>query len=317
VNIAATELVRGAVTGWAAYAFGSLWAVCDGLVAAEDMPGLDITIDGTVPAGSGLSSSASVECAVGLASSTVLGLAVSRREIARRAQRAENDFVGVPTGSMDQVASMMSEPGCALYYDVRADTTRPVPLALDGFSFHVVDTRSKHALVDGGYAERRAMCERAAAYLEVDSLRVLADRDAGIDDALRALEDAPDGAVLMRRARHVVTEIARVKMAQEAIAAGNAPVLARLMCESHASLRDDFEVSCAELDLAVESALAGGASGARMTGGGFGGSALALVPEGREEAVHDSVMTAFANAGYAAPRLIAVTPGGGAHVLTS
>lgn len=293
--------------GWASYVAGSIWSV------GQEHPlthGVDVVIDGDVPLGAGLSSSAAVECAVIVALAAVMGLRNSRREWARIAQRAENDFVGVPTGSMDQVASMLGEQGSALFYDVRADSVTPVALDLEGAEFLVIDTRASHALVDGGYAARRADCEAACEVLRISALRDVTDLDAG----LVLLAGQPRGSRLVARTRHVVTENARVVAAEEALRSHDVRAFGDLMVASHESLRDDYDVSCDELNVAVESALAAGAWGARMTGGGFGGSAVALVPGGLRTAVTAGVEEAFAAAGFGAPRVLPVAPGAGAHV---
>lgn len=312
VDVDWRDLVPGRLQGWAAYAAGAVWATTVDQPDPAGLPGLDVTIDGQVPAGAGLSSSASVECAVGLAVGTALGLHFTPRERARRAQRAENEFVGVPTGSMDQVISTMGQDGCALAFDIREDSTRAIPIELPGMAFLVVDTRAKHALVDGGYARRREACQRAAHILGVGSLREVADLEA----ALEVLRSTGDQGELVRRVRHVVTEIARVGSAIAALESRDSRSLGLLMLESHSSLRDDYEVSCTELDIAVESACEAGAVGARMTGGGFGGSALALVPVEALNPVQLAVEKAFKSSGCTPPRFFRVRPGGGAHMIT-
>ncbi len=175
----------------------------------------------------------------------------------------------------------------------------------------MVDTRASHALVDGGYAARRRDCERAAAVLGVDLLRDVEDADA----ALAALEDLGDGGVVRRRVRHVLTEIDRVRAAVERLAAGDVEGLGALFDASHASLRDDYEVSCAELDAVVDTAVAQGALGARMTGGGFGGSAIALVRTDDVERVERAVADAFGAHGWRSPQFLTATPGPGARRL--
>ena len=283
VELDALSLAPGACTGWSAYVAGAVWAVGQ---ATGRRPGLDIVIDGDVPLGAGLSSSAAVECAVITAVTQTLGIPVQARDFARWAQRAENEFVGVPSGAMDQVASMMGRAGHAVFFDVGSDAIDWVPLDVEaaGMVFVVVDTQASHALVDGGYAARRATCEDAARRLGIESLREVSD----LDGALTRLQREPDGDVLVRRTRHVVTENARVLAALDALRDSDLRAFGALMDASHASLRDDYEVSCAELDIAVAAARASGAVGARMTGGGFGGSALALVPAGLVPAVRES-----------------------------
>lgn len=308
VTVAMAGLRPGAVKGWAAYVAGAVWAFGD-----RDSRGYDVEIDGTVPLGAGLSSSASVECAVLVALDSLHGSRFAPRELARMAQRAENDFVGVPTGSMDQVASMLGVEQCALLFDVRADSIEVIAMDLDahGLELLVIDTRAKHALIDGGYADRRATCERAASILGIASLRDIDDLDA----ALVTLAAHDDANRLIARTRHVVTENARVLAAVAAMRSGDMARLGEQMLASHASLRDDYEVSCAELDVAVDAAMSAGALGARMMGGGFGGSALALVDRARTERVIAAVERAYDDAGFAGPATFRVSPAQGAHVI--
>ena len=310
VSLDLDGLRPGATSGWAAYVAGAVWALLDGMSIEH---GLEIVIDGNVPLGAGLSSSAALECAVIVAVGDLLGIEQSPRELARRAQRAENEFVGVPTGSMDQVASMMSIEGSALFFDVRDERIVPVPLRLadHGLSLVVIDTRAAHELVDGGYADRRATCERAAGLLGVDLLRDVDDLDAAID----ALRDHEDAERLIARTRHVVTENARVLDAVRALEHSDFTALGALMSASHASLRDDYQVSCVELDIAVESSMSAGALGARMMGGGFGGSAIALLASERVADLRHAVDAAYAERGLAPARFLEVEPGPGACVM--
>lgn len=318
VRIAWSDLAPGCVSGWAAYVAGAVWSLLSPpgpVVDRRDLPGLAIEIDGDVPLGAGLSSSAAVECAVATALSAWWGIGVSARGLARIAQRAENEFVGVPTGSMDQVASMMATEGHAVLFDVAADVTRQVPAAFDeqGLALLVIDTRAAHALVDGGYAARRASCEEAAELLGVRTLRQAPE----LDEAIARLRGAgaPDDVVM--RAHHVISENARVGDAVGALEVADFARFGALMDASHASLRDDFEVSCAELDTAVEAARAAGALGARMTGGGFGGSAIALVPVDRVGHVETAVAGAYAAAEFAEPRIWEVHAAAGARIVPS
>jgi galactokinase len=308
VSVAWEDLAPGVVDGWAAYPAGAVWAIRQ--VAEPDVVGLRVQLDSDVPLGAGLSSSAAIECSVGAAVAALWGLDLPRRELARLAQRAENEFVGVPTGSMDQVASAMGQEGHALLYDVRKDVVELVPVAMDaaGLTFIVIDTGSRHALVDGGYADRRSSCERGAALLGVPSLRDIED----LDKALSAVAEP----TLKARVRHVVTENTRVAAAVQAMRGGDFGRLGLLMNESHASLRDDFDVSCDELDAAVEAALSAGALGARMTGGGFGGSAIALVRQAEVGVVAVAVREVFAARSWSAPRIRSVHPAAGARVLS-
>ena len=300
------ELTPGSTSGWAGYVTGVLWALRQG---GLDVPGLDIRIDSNVPIGAGLSSSAALECAVAVAVAGLLDLPLDKRvrtRLAHACVRAETEYVGAPTGGMDQTVAMLATEGAALLIDFEDDTTSDVPLHLAeaGLTLVVTDTGVEHAHATGGYTERRADCEAAADALGLDSLR-----QATPDD----LDRLTDGR-LQRRARHVVTENARVEDAVATIRASDWPALGALLDASHHSLRDDFEVSCPELDLAVTTAREAGALGARMTGGGFGGSIVALVPEVRSGAVTTALDVAFAAAGLGAPAHLEATPSAGASV---
>jgi galactokinase len=297
----------GRVDGWAAYPAGVAWAL---LQAGVELGGADLILDGDVPAGAGLSSSAAVECATAVALADLSGAGLDPATLAGLARRAENEVVGVPSGAMDQMVSMLGRAGHALFLDTRsleADQV-PLPLAESGLRLVVIDTGAAHRLVDGAYADRRAACQAAAATLGVPALR---------DATPEQVEAAAGrlGEVGLRRARHVVTENARVLEAVELLRAGDLDRLGPLLAASHASLRDDYEVSSPELDTAVAAAVDGGAVGARMTGAGFGGSALALVPERLAGRVADQVRAGFAAAGFAAPEVFAVTPADGARRL--
>jgi galactokinase len=245
--------------GWRAYV--------EGAVAVLAVPGVEVAVTSTVPLGAGLSSSAALACGVVAAVAGVHGREIGRRETAVLAQRVENEFVGVPSGLLDQLSSMLGRAGHALEIDFGRGLETPVPFdpRAHGLAVLVVDTGVRRRLGDGRYAERRAQCDAAAAALGVPSLR----------DA-RAVDDL-DG-VLLRRARHVLTENERVRDVVAALALGDFAAVGRALTASHLSLRDDFEVSIPQLDAAVEAALAAGALGARLTGGGFGGCAIALVP---------------------------------------
>lgn len=310
VTFADREVVPGAVssTGWFGYPLGVVWAMRERGIT---VPSLLIALDSSVPPGAGLSSSAAVECAVALAISDYLGLDLDRPTIARIAQRAENAFVGVPCGLMDQMASAASTAGHALFFDVGADTTEHIPFdtAAAGLVTLVIDTKAHHSLADGEYARRRSDTEEAAAQLGVALLSQVPFGN--LDDALARLS-GPAAGVLRTRTRHVITENQRVRDTVALLRAGRIAEIGSLLSASHASLRDDFEVSCAELDLAVTAAEQAGALGARMVGGGFGGSVIALVPADRAGAVTGSVVTSFARAGYRTPTVRAVTPAAGA-----
>jgi galactokinase len=297
----------GAVDGWAAYAAGVLWALRE---QGHDLPGMDVLVHGTVPLGAGLSSSAALECSVAVAACGVLGVELTasvRSALVDACIRAETEVAGAPTGGMDQTVSMLASPGAALLIDFESGTSSPVPLPLveAGLGLLVTDTRVQHALVDGGYGERRADCEAAATALGVPTLRQATPEGVAslADDRVR------------RRAQHVVTEIARVSLTVDALSAGDWAAIGPLFAASHASMRDDFEISCPELDLAVSAAVEAGALGARMTGGGFGGSSIAVVPEDRLDAVAAAVDVAFAGAGFRAPQHLLAQPSGAAGLV--
>ncbi len=294
----------GAVTGWAAYAAGVAWALRD---AGHEVGGASILIGSDLPRGAGLSSSAALECAVAVALCDLYGLEVPRPELARIAQRAENDFVGVPCGILDQSASLLCTDGHALLLDCRSGLSSQVPLDMTGLTLLVIDTRAEHELLDGGYAARRAACEKAAELLGVPALRDVED----LAGALARLEDP----VLRRRTQHVVTENHRVQAAVGLLRAGVTTEVGALLTASHLSLRDQFEVSWPEADVAVEEAVRAGARGARMVGGGFGGSVIALVPGDRAEKVRDAVRRAYADRGWAEPRFLDAVPSAGARRL--
>ncbi|MCB5907614.1 galactokinase [Streptomyces pinistramenti] len=295
--------------GWAAYPAGVVRAMRE---AGLPVGGADLHFDSTVPTGAGLSSSAALEVVTALALNDLYALGLAPQRLARLAQRAENAFVGVPCGIMDQTAAACATEGHALFLDTRDLHSRQVPfdVAAQGLRLLVVDTRVKHELGDGAYAERRAGCERGARVLGVPALRDVPY--AQLTDALAMLADAPDIRALVR---HVVTENRRVEEVVAHLDAGDIRAIGPLLTAGHASLRDDFAVSCAELDLAVDAALAAGAVGARMTGGGFGGSAIVLVDDVQADAVDAAVTAAFAAAGHTAPRIFTAVPGPGARRL--
>jgi galactokinase len=300
----------GTVEGWAAYPGGVVWALRQ---AGAAIGGVDLLVDGDVPAGAGLSSSAALECAAAVALADLYGDSGAPgdpKELARLARRAENEVAGMPCGVMDQMVSMLGQAGHALFLDTRTLETEQIPLELDtaGLRLLVIDTRAVHQHVSSGYAKRRAAVEAATRTLGVAALR-----DATAEQVEAAADALGDPGV--RRARHVVSENARVLAAVEALREGDFQRLGPLLVASHASMRDDFEISCPELDTAVDAALEAGAVGARMTGGGFGGSAIALTPLDREAAVAERVRKAFAEAAFTAPEILAVRPGDGAHRL--
>jgi galactokinase len=295
--------------GWARYAVGVFWVLREAeRERGRPAGGADVVIDGDVPQGAGLSSSAALEVVVGTALNELYGLGLTKMEIALAAQKAENDFVGMPCGIMDQAASALGEEGKALFMDCRSLATRSIPfdLASHGLQLLIINTGVHHELADGQYARRRRDCENAAKRLGVDSLRDVTD----LAGALAKLSGDE-----RRRTQHVVTENHRVEALIGLLRAGAVQEIGGLLNASHLSLRDQYEVSCAELDVAVESAIRGGARGARMTGGGFGGSAIALVADDRVESVRESVTRAYAERGWSAPEIYPATPAAGARRL--
>ncbi|WP_329573006.1 galactokinase [Streptomyces sp. NBC_01361] len=298
--------------GWAAYLAGVVWALRE---AGHTVTGADIHLASTVPTGAGLSSSAALEVVTALALNDLFELGLTGPELARIAQRAENDFVRVPCGIMDQMASACATEGHVLHLDCRDLSTRQVPfdLAAQGLQLLVVDTRVKHELGDGAYAERRAGCEEGARALGVSHLRDVSYAE--LPAALAKLADLTDERVV-RYVRHIVCDDHRVERVIELLDAGDVRAIGPVLTEGHVSLRDDLRISCAELDLVVDTANASGALGARMTGGGFGGSAIVLVEEPDADAVTKSITEAFASAGYTPPRVFPAVPSAGAHKLT-
>ncbi|MGP4032587.1 galactokinase [Pseudarthrobacter sp. 1C304] len=300
----ADALSRDTARGWTKYPLGVLWALQErGLQAG----GLDLLLDSDVPRGAGLSSSHAIECAVITAVNELAGAGLDARDMVLATQRAENDFVGAPTGIMDQSASLRGAAGHALFLDCRDQGSRLVPFDAEsaGLVTLVIDTRVSHSHASGGYAERHASCELGAGALGVRALR-----DVGLAD----LEEASGllDPVTFRRVRHVVTENDRVLQTVQLLEGSGPGAIGPLLDASHASMRDDFEISCPELDLAVEVSRSAGAVGARMTGGGFGGSAIALTPVAAEQQVRAAVGQAFRRAGYPAPDIFAVRPAAGA-----
>jgi galactokinase len=302
VTFGAEDLRPGGVTGWASYVAGVVWALHG---AGYDVPGARLAIASDVPLGAGLSSSAALECAV-LAALAPADLAIG--EWPALAQRAENDFVGMPCGIMDQSAATLCRAGHALFLDCRTLAVEHIPfdVAAVGLAVLVIDTRAPHRLVTGEYAARRTACERAAAALGLPALRDLA-----LTELPAALARLPDD-VARRRVHHVVTENQRVLDTVALLRAGRIHDIGPLMTASHASLRVDFEVTVPELDAAVDAALAAGAYGARMTGGGFGGCVLALANASAAAMVADAVASTFAAHGFRPPAPFVATPSAGA-----
>jgi galactokinase len=302
----ATTVQPGEVDGWATYAAGIVWSLME---AGHGFGGADIVVESGLPSGAGLSSSAALTCGIGSALDELFGLGLGRTDIALLAQRAESDFAGAPVGLMDQLAVLYGEVGNAVLMDTAQSppTTQAVPITWedDGLTLLVINTKAHHSLADGEYAARREECERAAEELGLEWLA-----EATLDATVRLTDDT-----LKARTRHVLTETARVRGAVNAISRRAWPQLGTILTASHASLRDDFQVSCAELDVAVEAALEGGALGARMTGGGFGGSAIALVPVDQVAKVRERVEARYAAHQWPEPETFVVRPADGAHLV--
>ncbi|MGN7249930.1 galactokinase [Arthrobacter sp. SAFR-014] len=305
ITTADTASLEGAAAkGWTKYPLGVIWSLQQ---RGIDVPGLDLLLDSDVPLGAGLSSSHAIECAVISALNDLTGAGLGPEDMVLATQRAENDFVGAPTGIMDQSASLRGSKGHAVFLDCRDQSVRLVPFEAEaaGFVLLVIDTKVSHSHADGGYASRRASCELGAEVLGVKALRDVTPGD--LEEASGLLDE-----VTFRRVRHIVTENDRVLQTVELLGQQGPSAIGALLDASHASMRDDFEISCAELDLAVEASRANGAIGARMTGGGFGGAAIALTPVSGEQQVRAAVVRAFAEAGYTAPDIFTVTPAAGA-----
>ncbi|WP_341578759.1 galactokinase [Microbacterium schleiferi] len=296
------------VPEWTTYPLGVAWALLHAAGETANPQGLDLAIASSVPVGAGLSSSAAIECAVAVALNELWGTGLGAKDLARVGRTAENEAVGAPTGIMDQTASMLGEADAAVFLDCRTLETEVVPLGLEAADLEVlvIDTLVTHAHSTGGYRERRASCEQGAAAMDVAMLRDLTPVD--LERAASVMDE-----VTLRRVRHVVTENARVLETVRVLRESGPRAIGELLLASHASMRDDFEISVPELDTAVEAAMSGGAIGARMTGGGFGGAAIALVPRDRLDAVTDAVTAAFSASDFRTPRIFTVQPSAGAH----
>ncbi|MGW0862185.1 galactokinase [Streptomyces sp. NPDC002611] len=295
---------------WTAYPAGVVWALRE---AGHAVTGADIHLSSTVPSGAGLSSSAALEVVVALALNDLFSLGLRGWQLASLCQRAENVYVGAPVGIMDQTASACCEAGHALFLDTRDLSQKQIPfdLAAEGLRLLVVDTQVKHSHSEGEYGKRRAGCEKGAALLGVNALRDVPYSD--LDEALSRLGDEEE---VRRLVRHIVTENERVERVVSLLESGDdTRAIAPILVEGHASLRDDFRISCPELDLVVDTALTSGALGARMTGGGFGGSAIVLTEETDVDAITKAVTEAFAAAGFTTPRVFEAVPSAGARRL--
>ena len=304
VTVDVKDIKPGLKGEWERYALGVLWSM-------GVSTGVDLMIDGHVPLGAGLSSSAALECSVATAMNHLFDLGFNLEELARLTQKAENQYVGVPCGIMDQSVSLMATQGFALLLDCRDLSTKNIPfdVASHGLELLIIDTQAHHALTDGGYAERRASCESVVAQLNVASMRELSMSQ------LDASRDQLTNTQYLR-ARHAITEMKRVLDCVEALSAGDFALVGTLISQSHISLRDDYNVSCPELNTAVEASLAAGALGARMVGGGFGGSAIALIEASKTAETIRAVEKAFAENKFKAPRFFTSLPSQGAELLS-
>jgi galactokinase len=304
VTVDISEVRPGLKGEWERYALGVLWSM--GVKS-----GVDLLIDGHVPLGAGLSSSAALECSVATAMNHLFDMGFNLEELARLTQKAENQYVGVPCGIMDQSVSLMASRGFALLLDCRDLSTRNIPfdVASHGLELLIIDTQAHHALTDGGYAERRASCEAVAAKLSVKSMRELTM--AQLDSARATLSETE-----YIRARHAITEMKRVLDCVDALGSGDFVKVGQLINDSHRSLRDDYTVSCPELDTAVEASLAAGALGSRMVGGGFGGSAIALIEAAKTSQTISAIEKAFADKKFKSPRFFTSLPSQGAELLS-
>lgn len=295
---------------WSDYVAGTIWSLATTSNFSERvMVGLDIEVDGHVPLGAGLSSSAALECSLAFALNHLFDLQLDLASLARVAQRGENEYVGMPCGIMDQAVSLMAKKGHALLLDCVDLSTRHVPFDLtpEGLEILVIDTMAHHELVDGGYKERRETCHRTLRQLGFASMR---DLDL---NQLELFANSLD-VISFRRVRHALTEIARVHEMVTALDSRDFARVGAILDASHKSLRDDYEVSCPELDLAVDIAKKCGALGARMVGGGFGGSAIALIESGKVPKAEEAIRSSFSQHGFAAPRFFIATPEEGARV---
>jgi galactokinase len=290
---------------WSSYPFGVAWAIQQFSKVAPT--GFDCYIDSNVPVGAGLSSSAAIECSVGVALNELWHAGLSKQELAMAGQLAENEIVGAPTGIMDQSASLLGEKDHGVFLDCRSLEAENVELgfANAGLELLIIDTKVAHRHADGGYASRRAACELGASAMGVTSLRELNSTD--LPRAQELLDDTT-----FRRIRHVITENERVLQTVARLKEEGPQAIGDLMYASHVSMRDDFEISVDELDEAVTVAKEFGALGARMTGGGFGGAAIALVQSELIEELSTAIRLAFKTRSFVEPNIFAVTAADGA-----
>ena len=304
VEIPVEQISKNSVSGWSGYPLGVAWAL---IQAGAKPSGFDLYVESDVPVGAGLSSSAAIECSVAMGLNELWGANLDRSALAKIGQRAENEIVGAPTGIMDQTASLFGIVDHVVFLDCRSLAAEAIPLGLQQNLLEIVvmDTKVSHRLVDGGYAARRAACEEGAGQMGVSSLR-----DLSVDDLSRA-QSLLDPLVY-KRTRHVVTENARVLETVELLKSSGPQAIGELLYASHESMRDDFEISIDELDCAVETAMKVGAVGARMTGGGFGGAAIALIHSSKVAELKAAVSEAFEARDFAKPELFSVLADAGA-----
>jgi galactokinase len=291
----ALDTAPGDISGWAGYVAGVIWAMRS---AGYSVPGGVLAIRSDVPIGSGLSSSAALECAVLGAVTTAASVVLPRLELARLAQRAENDYVGAPTGLLDQLAVLFGASGKAVFIDFAETRVQTIDFDPEssGVALMLIDSLQRHRHAGGEYADRRSSCERAAAAVGARTLRDIQHR--GVE-ALAAVTDPVD----VRRARHVITENQRVLDCVAAVAVRDYAETGRIFTASHASMRDDFQITTEGIDLIADSAVDAGALGARMTGGGFGGCVIALVPLDKFSAVGEAVRSRVRRAGLTEPTI--------------
>jgi galactokinase len=305
IEIEIEEISKQTAKGWQGYPLGVAWALIE---AGAHPQGFDLFVDSNVPIGAGLSSSAAIECSVALGLNQLWGAGLEKSALAKIGQRAENEIVGAPTGIMDQTASLFGVMDHVVFLDCRSMATEAIPLGLkqNGLEIVVMDTKVSHRLVDGGYATRRAACETGASALGVASLR-----DLELADLNRA-EQLLDSEVF-KRVRHVVAENARVLETVRILKESGPLGIGIQLYASHESMRDDFQISIDELDCAVEVAMNCGAIGARMTGGGFGGAAIALIESENVAALQIAVQEEFESRGFLKPEMFSVIADEGAR----
>lgn len=295
--------------GWTKYVVGMASVLREqGLFDA----GADLLIDSEVPFGAGLSSSAALEVSLGLALAYASGVDIDRRDLAFAGQRVEHDYAGVRSGIMDQFASALAKKDRALLIDCRSNEIEHVPLELGDTLLIICDTRIKHSLASSEYNKRRAECEEGVRLLSEMIDDVTSLRDVSFEEFEEHKDGLPE--VIAKRCRHVITENERTLAAVDALRRGELRELGRLMYRSHESLRDDYEVSCAELDHLVETARPiAGVLGARMTGGGFGGCTINLVRSNVYESFATLVSSAYRERFEREPAISVVKPSAGAR----